>query len=1593
LPARATTFTTYVNVEERPGASAVYDRLERRAVAAFSTIERAADQAARAQASISNVRGGGTDRYSQQLRTLSRDSDAASRGIGRLGREAQGSTRGLTAQANATEMVTRKTGAMSRAIDVASRSLNIAQGPLGPLAGRLNAVGGAIENLTGLSLGIAGGAAALIQFGQASQVFTDTKNKLQPLFEKQEQVNKAFDKTVGIANRTRQALAPVVDLYAKLSLAGPNIGGPARVERITELAAKAARASGGSTISQAAGLTQFGQGVGSEKLAGDELKSVKENTLFLAKAIADGFKNADGSIGTTITSLTKLASEGEVTGAEVADALERSALRIETAYSRVAPTVGASLQTLSNNFLTTVGKVDEATGGSALLAKAITTIAENLREVVALGVPFAAVFAANRFGGFAQQVGSQLSSVINTRREVERLDNEWVRQREAAVQSTAAAVRGLESERAAIRRNIVELERKRQAEAASRASFESVATGGTAAQQRLFRPQLQASLRAETAATLALADAQGRLTETNRNLRGAVAQAEVAQTRLGVATENVSKRVGLFRGAASSLVGFLGGPWGIAFAVATTAVYLLATAQSSAEIATRKHEDAQRVFAGLLDRSTGKIYEQVTALQVLAAKKQVADSLNANASAFGEQRQGLARTLAGFAVGADRNRRDQVRRVSPQEQAGKAELAELGKRVQNASITYEELSNRLVDLGKKFPAFATTGLPRLSKQIDELRATGTNTRKDSAALRIGTKNQRSGDLELFLGTQSARPPGGAEDDKKKKSGGVGGAKASREAAAAAREEKQSLQELAEARLQAAQTDLEDRRPLISTQQYIDARLKLLETYDAEVNAIDSTKKASNKAGDQRLRDARAVAAARFEIVSSFERESAVSALIINGRFAEANATRRTLELRDRIGDAALGEYNRILEQERAQERINDILASRERLTGAIVNVLDTARDGFEDFLVDLPGRGGNAFKQLFGSVQQSLQRVFARRITESLFAGADEKIRNLISGTSSVDQAATRFAETVGKTDAAGKTLAQSLTDTAAKIVAAGDAVAAAISGRASGPAGSGPVAASAQQAADTILSVAGGAVAGIAGLAKRLVGGAPDLLRDPDEIVVTARTPSSSSQRPVSRSSKPAGIGETIFSTIGDKIDGLLGTRSKGGINGQSEGSVDQSTGVKPGFFGKLGSTFGKAFEGAGQGAIASGFVKAIGIKQSQTGAQIGGAIGAFIPGVGPILGGLIGGTIGGLFKKPKTGTATIGNVGGEADITGTGGNSGSLKREATGIAKSVNGSIETIVEQLNADLGGFSVSVGKRNKKFVVDPTGKGRTKGSGVLKFDDVEDAQTAAIRDALIDGAAKGISAASQTIIRNGKDLQKSIEKAVLIESIPRRLLQRTDPVRFAVEELNDEFKKIKAALDAGSASAAQYADATKLYEIDRAEAIEQATARASDAIDQFLKDMIGSSSSPLNKRDTFANASRDLDAFRADVGAGKRVDDQKLLAAARNFQDASRDLNGSSQAFFRDFEDLRSLLAKARDNAGITNVATLPASPFAGDSRVEAAISTLQGNSVAATINQTAVLGGKLDELIKIYREDRFGGGYTIGLLPGFSKAA
>jgi hypothetical protein len=402
---------------------------------------------------------------------------------------------------------------------------------------------------------------------------------------------------------------------------------------------------------------------------------------------------------------------------------------------------------------------------------------------------------------------------------------------------------------------------------------------------------------------------------------------------------------------------------------------------------------------------------------------------------------------------------------------------------------------------------------------------------------------------------------------------------------------------------------------------------------------------------------------------------------------------------------------------------------------------------------------------------------------------------------------------------------------------------------------------------------------------------------------------------------------------------------------------------------------------EGAGVGIIAGGALGAItGGKQSQLGSALGGAVGeaagksltkgltGMLGNMGGPLGGVIGGiagsVIGGLFSKTKSGSATLSISNGVVGVGSTSGNSGSYRAAAGGLAGNVGDALSQIASSLGGTVGGsISVSIGKRKDDFVVDTSGRGKTKGAGTLKFASEEEAVRAAIADALSDGAIQGVSDASRRILASGQKLETAIEKAALIEAIPKQLKAMLDPVGAALDEFEAKWAKNMAALREGGATAEQMADAEKLYRL-QLEETKAATAEASASLKDFLKSLSVGSNSPLSLRDQESAAKTALQPFLDKIAGGERVDQEKYREAAQSYLDIERQLYGSTDQYFAAFAQIQDATAKAI--ATIDNAVPIRESkpdPFAQATAANTAIGNELLHDIAETLRAIAAGGG------------------------------
>lgn len=343
----------------------------------------------------------------------------------------------------------------------------------------------------------------------------------------------------------------------------------------------------------------------------------------------------------------------------------------------------------------------------------------------------------------------------------------------------------------------------------------------------------------------------------------------------------------------------------------------------------------------------------------------------------------------------------------------------------------------------------------------------------------------------------------------------------------------------------------------------------------------------------------------------------------------------------------------------------------------------------------------------------------------------------------------------------------------------------------------------------------------------------------------------------------------------------------------------------------------------------LQGGIEKVFGIKHNLLGDLFG------------VAGSLIGNALG--MNAPKQSGSTFSvDAYGNITVAAGKGNDAASRQQALQEAQSVSSAIQSIVKQIGGNLVGSALSgvtlgyrASDKNQPFRVDTTGAGRATGNGVLAFATEQEAVNKAIQLMIQRGVIGGISAASQKILQSGQDLQAALEKATLIESLPKQLKKITDPVGAALDDLNVQFTTLKKALDEGGASADQYAQAQQLYALQRQQAIDEAGKQMTGAFKQMLSDLT-TNNTAFSLRDRLASAQATLSPFEAEVRAGNYTHASEFADAVRTVEGIMRQLDGSQQGYFdfvKTYTDLTTTALNAQQAK--VDAATGAASPFAG----------------------------------------------------------
>lgn len=257
-------------------------------------------------------------------------------------------------------------------------------------------MGGFGDALSGIAMKAAAAAGAFVSVNKAFDAaaqWTDLSNRLKMVADGTDGLARAQAEVVRIAQSTRAPLEATAQLYQRIAQQQDALGmSTSRVAGVVETVSKAMALSGVSAGAANAALVQFGQALASGVLRGDELNSILEQAPGLAMALAEG-------LGTTTGKLREMGAQGQLTADMVVGALEKQANSINEQFDKMAPTISQALGNVNTAFTAFVGKLDEATGLTAGLARTIDFLAKNFDTLAIVLGGTAIVGAVAAFGG------------------------------------------------------------------------------------------------------------------------------------------------------------------------------------------------------------------------------------------------------------------------------------------------------------------------------------------------------------------------------------------------------------------------------------------------------------------------------------------------------------------------------------------------------------------------------------------------------------------------------------------------------------------------------------------------------------------------------------------------------------------------------------------------------------------------------------------------------------------------------------------------------------------------------------------------------------------------------------------------------------------------------------------------------------------------------------------------------------------------------------------------------------------------------------------------------------------------------------------
>lgn len=222
------------------------------------------------------------------------------------------------------------------------------------------------------ALGGLGGIFAVSEIGRFLDEAIEIDNRIRLVTDSTEELNTVFKGLSQISKETRTPLDANVEAFRRLGVATKSLGiSSDELLEVQKSINQTLIISGAGAQEARAGLIQLAQGLASNRLQGDELRSVLENIPRAAQVIAD-------ELGVGLGRMRELAAEGVITTDVIVRAFTNASDELDQEFTKFNRTISQSIVLLRNEILELVRNLNNLVPVADTLALSIKIVADNL---------------------------------------------------------------------------------------------------------------------------------------------------------------------------------------------------------------------------------------------------------------------------------------------------------------------------------------------------------------------------------------------------------------------------------------------------------------------------------------------------------------------------------------------------------------------------------------------------------------------------------------------------------------------------------------------------------------------------------------------------------------------------------------------------------------------------------------------------------------------------------------------------------------------------------------------------------------------------------------------------------------------------------------------------------------------------------------------------------------------------------------------------------------------------------------------------------------------------------------------------------------